>query len=117
MSTTIYNHMHNALGEAMAAIHTQAETIDHEKSLLVLRQTIDQAAKMVAIRTQNLHLIAQQYRFIPLGEDCFGRSILHQLGYKRSKSEGELSYPFDLSVLSHSCQSSSARKYRYRQGG
>ena len=90
--------MHSALGEAMAAIHTQAETIDHEKNLLVLRETIDQAAKMVARRTQNLHLIAQHYRFIPLGEDCFGRSILHQLGYKRSKSEGELSYPFDLSV-------------------
>jgi hypothetical protein len=98
MSTTIYNHMHNALGEAMAAIHTRAETIDHGKNLLVLRETIDQAAKMVARRTQNLHLVAQQYRFIPLGEDCFGRSILHQLGYKQSKAEGELSYPFDLSV-------------------
>ena len=41
---------------------------------------------------------AKEYNFISLGWGCFPRYVLTKYGLKRTKAQGELSYPFDLAV-------------------
>lgn len=47
---------------------------------------------------KNVDKLSADIKIVSLGYDCFVRTILTDWGLKPRKSEGELSYPFDLAV-------------------
>lgn len=81
-----------------AALKGQEETSALQNGLHLSMHYINTASQLLARRLRNTRVYSDRHAFIPLGEDCFGRSVLHQLGYKKAKLEGEPSYPFDLSI-------------------
>lgn len=52
-----------------------------------------------SIKLRNIKLIEQlEHNIISLGDNCLPRNIMTKYGLKRTKSKGELTYPFDLSI-------------------
>lgn len=90
--------LEQTITKELAALKTQAEASMLQQDLHHLIHYANTATQLLARRIGNKQTYAEKHLYIPLGEDCFGRAVLHQLGYKKARSEGEPSYPFDLSI-------------------
>ena len=103
--SSLLSALEQTITKELAALKSQGEASRLHEELHALVHYTNTATQLLARRLRNAHTFAEKYLYIPLGEDCFGRAVLHQLGYKKARSEGELSYPFDLSITP--CLSSS----------
>ena len=79
--------------------------VDPPSALAAFAQEVDLCESLTKewtiflLRREAYRQLSRRVICVSLGEDCFPRTVLSHLGFKQTRSEGELSMPFDLMAL------------------